>query len=351
MTSLSEAYRAGTRHASSRRLYAGAGLFLAGALLVVLGILAATTNFLVGAEAPLWQARELGITLGGLGVPAVFLGIFAILPAGRRTRFAAVVGALVTLAGVALFWEAYPCQWSGAVCPGVQGPELTLPTVGLYFVGSVTTFWCLFAGVANFKTRNDPGGTVRMEITRQGETKIVEVERPVAGGMGGIGLLGATPDGEVETQTNQSTNASADDVDTVGNVSNVGSNHGSQTAHRGGSSVSNSRTTGTDSTGSSGWNSVTSSTVSDGGATDADIYSPLDDPVPGDAEVMSSNSTETPSQPRQPKGDSYCGSCTHFQYVRTEHGMQPYCHHHSELMDDMAACEEWTSRSEDENRR
>ncbi|WP_224269880.1 DoxX family protein [Haloprofundus salinisoli] len=333
MTSLSEAYRAGTKHASPRRLYAGVGLFLAGTLLVVLGILAATTNFLVGAEAPLWQARELGITLGGLGIPAVFLGIFAILPAGRRTRFAAVVGALVTLAGVALFWEAYPCQWSGANCPSVQGPELTLPTVGLYFLGSATTFWCLFIGVANFKTRNDPGGTVRMEITRQGETKIVEVERPVAGGLGGIGLLGATPDGDVETQTNQPTNGRS--VDRVDDVSQPPRTRGDSSA----TGVAS------DSSQSSGWGSAANSTVSDGGATEADIYSPLDDPVPGDAEVLSPE-TETPSQPRQPKGDSYCGSCAHFEYVRTDRGMQPYCHYHSEVMDDMTACEEWSSRSE-----
>ncbi|WP_224447502.1 DUF2157 domain-containing protein [Haloprofundus salilacus] len=331
MTSLSEAYRAGTRHASDRRLYAGVGLFLTGALLVVLGIVAATTNLLVGPEAPLWQARELGITLGGLGVPAVFLGIFAILPAGRRTRLAAVLGALITLAGVALFWEAYPCQWSGASCGGGQ-MELTLPTLGLYFLGSATTFWCLFVGVANFKTRNDPGGTVRMEVTRQGETKIVEVERSAVKGLGGVGLLGATPDGEVETQTNQPTNVSS--VDSVGGTS--------ENPSRGsfGSSRSNHSSA---SDGSPSWSSTSNSTVSDGGAADSDIYSPLDDPVPGDAEVLSS---ETPSQPRQPKGDSYCGSCAHFEYVRTEHGMQPYCHYHSELMDNMAACDEWSSRSE-----
>ncbi|WP_117592203.1 DUF7139 domain-containing protein [Haloprofundus halophilus] len=331
MTSLSEAYRAGTKHTSPRRLYAGVGLFLAGALLVVLGILTATTNLIVGAEAPLWQARELGITLGGLGLPAVFLGIFAVLPAGRRTRFAAVVGALVTLAGVALFWEAYPCQWSGANCPSVQGPELTLPTVGLYFLGSATTFWCLFVGVANFKTRNDPGGTVRMEITRQGETKIVEVERSAVKGLGGVGLLGATPDGEVETQTNQP--ASRQSVDTVDGES--ATRTGRENASVTGDTA--------DSVQSPGWDGTANSTVSDGGAADSDIYSPLDDHVPGDAEVLS---PETPSQPRQPKGDSYCGSCAHFQYVQTDQGMRPYCHYHSEVMDDMAACEEWSSRSE-----
>ena len=43
-------------------------------------------------------------------------------------------------------------------------------------------------------------------------------------------------------------------------------------------------------------------------------------------------------------GDRYGGSCQHFDYVRTDQGIQPYCGLHDELMDDMDACEEWTKR-------
>ena len=45
-----------------------------------------------------------------------------------------------------------------------------------------------------------------------------------------------------------------------------------------------------------------------------------------------------------PDRDSYCGSCTHFEYVQTDEGMQPYCAFHGEVMDDMDACEEYTPR-------
>ena len=287
MTSLSEVYQGDERDgAGLRRLYLGVALFLLGALAVIAGIVAATTDLLVASGMLAWQAMEVAGVLAGLGVPAVFLGIFTVLPAGRRTRAAAVIGASVALFGVALFAHAYPCQWTGTNCAAGR-PILALPTVGVYFFGTITTFWCLFAGVANFKTRNDPGGTVRMEVTKKGETHVVEVPRSSLGGLGGVGLFGGTPDGEVETQTNapDATNA---------------------TTH-----------------------------ASDGGSAADDLWSPMDDGT----EVSTASSPADPSV-----GDRYCGNCAHFEYVRTGDGIQPYCGHHDELMDDMEACESWTPR-------
>ena len=350
MTSLAEVYEGKVgEYASLRRLYLGVGLFLLGALLVVCGIVVAGTDPAIGALG-LTEARQYGGVLGGLGVPAVFLGIFTVLPAGRRMRAAAVVGAGVAVLGVALFAHAYPCQWSGSNC-GAGLVDLTLPTAAVYFLGSMTTFWCLFVGVANFKSRNDPGGTVRLQVTREGETEIIEVPRSqvsevqgakgAMGGLGGIGFMGNTPDGDVETQTN-----------------------------RGG--VGRARpATGAD------------STASDGGASTRDIRS-LRDEADGPASTESTTSTRSPSRSpsssssRSPTtdspssaggstasasggagttgtgsgagdrtknaGDAYCGSCGHFQYVRTENGMQPYCGLHDDLMDDMEACEEWNPR-------
>ncbi|MCO8267731.1 YihY/virulence factor BrkB family protein, partial [Haloferax sp. AB510] len=200
MTSLSEAYHGGRGGPSLRRLSLGFGGFLLGVLLVVAGIVVATTDVYTSGGATLGEARELGGILGGIGVPAVFLGVLAVLPASRRTRAASLIGASIAVLGVALFSHAYPCQWTGATC-GAGLPDLTLETVGVYFFGTVTTFWCLFVGVANFKTRNDPGGTATVQVTKKGETRVVEVEKS-GGGLGGIGFLGGTPDGDVQTQTN-----------------------------------------------------------------------------------------------------------------------------------------------------
>ncbi|WP_049985849.1 DUF7139 domain-containing protein [Halobellus rufus] len=312
MPSLSEVYRGKQTGASLRRLLFGLGLFLAGSLLVVSGIVVATTGLLYGSDiAALTAKRQLGAVLAGVGIPAVFLGIFAVLPSGRLTKAAAVVGAGIALVGVALFTYAYPCHWSGSLCAD-STPNLTLPTVGIYFLGAMLTFWCLFAGVANFKTRNDPGGTAMVNVTRRQETRYVPVERS-RGGFGGIGFFGGTPDGDVETQT-----------------------------------------------GSAG-----SGAASDGGSDAEVISSPLDDSASG-----SGTQTESPSRPSRqsqspsasggtsppqstagPSGgggfdaaDSYCGNCAHFEYVRTDSGIQPYCAAHEELMDDMDPCEEWTPR-------
>ncbi len=325
MTSLSEAYGGrGRSEVDPRRLSLGVGLFVGGTVLLVAGILTAA-EVLLGDVFSSGAARRYGGVLGGLGVPLVMLGIMTVLPADRNTRAAAVVGAAIMGLGVALFAHAYPYQWVGGPRPELT--NLTLPTAGVYFLGAATTLWCLFVGVANFKTRNDPGGTVTMEVTHKGETKVIEVERDQLGSLGGVGLLGGTPDGEVETQTNR------------------------DRASGGGSSPS-------------------STSVSDGGSTTADLSSPLDGsttsstPSPPDGSTTSSTTSSpetapasgsTESRPsrgndraaasaRDGPGDSYCGNCARFDYVRTDDGIRPYCKQYDELMDDMDACDEWVPR-------
>ena len=305
MTSLSETYGgAGGSEVGPRRLSLGAGLFLGGTLLLVAGILAAAEVF-VPAGTTSGAARRLGGVLGGIGVPLVTLGVMTVLPADRRTRVAAVVGAVIMALGVALFSQAYPNHWVGGPRPELV--DLTLPTAGVYFLGAATTMWSVFVCVANFKTRNDPGGTVTMEVTHRGETRVVEVDRNSVRGLGGVGLVGETPDGSVETQTS-------------------------------GASLGSSGTAG----------------VSDGGDTTPDISSPLDGtarrpPSSGRRETTSSRPAATPAPQSRPTtadgpGDVYCGNCAEFDYVRTEDGMAPYCGLHDERMEDMTACEEWTPR-------
>ncbi|ESS07582.1 MAG: hypothetical protein A07HB70_00123 [uncultured archaeon A07HB70] len=192
MTSLGEAYGGSReREANPGRLYVGVALLLAGTLLVVAGIVVAATDLLRGPGTTIYEVRELGGVLAGVGVPAVFLGILVVLPADRETRAAAAVGAAVAAMGVALFTHAYPCQWSGATCaPAV---DLTLPTVGVYALGTFVTTWYLFVGIATFKRRNDPGDTVQMTITRQGETEVVEVDPRDQGSVGLFGSESSTP--------------------------------------------------------------------------------------------------------------------------------------------------------------
>ena len=193
MTSLSDAYGAA---GAARRLSRGVLLFAAGGVMVLGGVVLATTP--VGAEwlgLGLYGARELAGVLAGLGVPAVVLGVLQALPTRPFVRRVALVGGAVAAAGVAAFVLVYPGRWLGT-------PEsLTLPVAAVYTLGVVTTFWCLFTGVANFRTRRAPGGTVSLEVV-DGDTRVVGVtSERLAEALGGVGLLGDTPDGGVQTQT------------------------------------------------------------------------------------------------------------------------------------------------------
>ena len=370
MTALSDAYSGTVADQRGRgRLYLGVGLFGVGAILVVAGIIAAGSGLLTAQGYSLGEARWLAGVLGGIGVPAVFLGIFTILPAGRTTRGAALIGASIAVFGVALFAYAYPCQWIGNTC-ATGGPNLTLPTAGVYFLGTLTTFWCLFTGVANFKTRNDPGGTVRMEIrniTRQGDGGDDD-SGDGFGGLGGVGLFGTDPDGDVATQTNAPGSAPAGGAaatsDGGATTEQLASPLDGPTTTR---QATGSATTGTDGA-ATGATESTTSTAS----------TPATEPSTAATETASAATQSSTSAPDQPKStttsgvdqvspkasrgptnagsgasdtpgsensiDRYCGSCAQFKYVRTDSGIKPYCAHHDELMDDMESCDAWEPR-------
>ena len=367
MTSLADVYEGTVGEPVDRhRLYLGVGLFLAGSLFAVVAIwISATEN---GSLEAIRRARWLAGVLAGVGVPAVFLGIFAVLPAGRVTRAAAIVGAGIALLGVSLFAHAYPCRWAGAGC---ATGDLTLETAVVYFFGVITTFWCLFVGVANFTSRNDPGGTVELEVTRGGETKTIEVSRSKldddtpAGG--GIGFFGGTPDGEVATQTNRTGSefidggttsdggATADQItglreDEIGGTDTPSGPGGVDTVggSRGSDTVGGSR--GSDTVGGGSTPGVGGRDEPAGGRRAGGVDSVDDTGVgrPGGAGSRETAGSEAAGPAGEPDAgspaDTYCGSCAHFQYVRTEEGMQPYCGYHDEVMGDMDACEEWTPR-------
>ena len=352
MTSLSEAYGGrGRSEVDPRRLTLGAGLFVVGTLLLVAGILVAA-EVLLSSGSTSGEARWLGGVLGGVGVPLLLLGVMTVLPADRNTRAAAVVGAAVMCLGVALFAHAYPHQWVGGPSPELT--DLTLPTAGVYFFGAATTLWSVFVGVANFKTRNDPGGTVTMEVTHKGETKIIEVERDQIDGMGGVGLLGGTPDGEVETQTNRPGASEGSGTPVSGSDGGTAtSSHESRSSpdarsssdSRSSSNSRPSRTSGS-SRGVTDNATMGSPGVSDGGESTTEIRSPIDDAgtdgPAGTDEPITPSASDVAA--RDGPGDTYCGNCAQFDYARTDQGMQPYCGHYDELMDDMDACEQWRPR-------
>lgn len=173
MTSLSEAY-SGTRWdgRDPRRVSVGGGLFVLGALAVVVAILVLTTELTtpLGATGEVGATRAAGV-LAGLGIPAMLLAVVVVLPASTRQRVGVVVGALLSVAGVGLFWHAYPSQWLRGANP------LAFETAMLYFVGGSVALWFVFSAITTFKLRNNPQGTVTLEVVRQGETREMQVSQ------------------------------------------------------------------------------------------------------------------------------------------------------------------------------
>jgi hypothetical protein len=319
MTDLSEVYQGGRTVVTPQQRWLGMSVFAVGVLLVVGAIPVATTELSSWFGLDVYQARQTAGVLAGFGLPAVFVGIFVVLPASNATRAAAAIGASLAVFGVALFSYAYPYQWLA------NNPRLALATTAVYAAGTLVTFWCLFVAVATFKTRNDPGGTARIEITEEGQVRVISTGSdttfgsggtPSIPGFGSVGLFGGEPDGTVPTQTNDESQADPGDTDdSVVLSDSTGTDD----------SVTMDRSTGTDDS------VVMSEPTSDGG-----MAATADPAIEDDV-------LESAQERGQP--DTYCGNCSHFEYVSVDGEIVPYCGLHDDLMDDMEACPEWTGNN------
>ncbi|MFC7059159.1 DUF7139 domain-containing protein [Halovenus salina] len=193
MTDLSEVYEGGRTVVNPQQRLLGMTIFAVGAVLVVGAIPIATTDLSSWFGLDLYGARQAAGVLAGLGVPAVFVGIFVVLPASNTTRAATAIGASLTVFGVALFSYAYPSRWLS------NDPQFALGTIALYLAGALVTFWCLFVAVATFKTRDDPGGTARVEITEEGKIRVINPSdggNRLFPGLAALACLATTPTGQ-----------------------------------------------------------------------------------------------------------------------------------------------------------
>lgn len=166
MTSLDDAYGSPRFEGRDPRLvYAGLAAVVVGALALITALL------LVGLGGDRVGAKKLAGLVGGLGVPALLVGVVLVLPANRRHRAGVLAGTALTLGGSALFWYAYPTHWTRTADP------LAFPTALVYGLGGAVALWFVFAAIASTRLRNTPAGTVTLELVRQGSTTTVEVSR------------------------------------------------------------------------------------------------------------------------------------------------------------------------------
>jgi hypothetical protein len=153
-----------------RRIAAGVVLGVAGVAALVTAILVVTTSLsaMLGIT-DLRTAEKLAGVLGGLGIPALFLSVVVVLPSSRRQQLGVVLGNAGCLVGIGLFVRAYPARWT-------NGAEtLAFETTMAYFLGSCLALWFVLTAMAGFRIRNNPGGTVRLELKHEGGTETVQV--------------------------------------------------------------------------------------------------------------------------------------------------------------------------------
>jgi hypothetical protein len=174
MPSLGEAYDRRGRERDLRRPVGG-GLFALGVVALLAAVALATTDLHAAVGLDLYEGRHVAGVLGGLGVPAVLVGVAVALPNATRQSLFAGLGAAICVAGTAGFWYAYPERWWG-----VTPDHLTFEVAAVYTFGAAVALWYVLSAVATFHTRNDPQGTVTLEIETGGETKVVEVEGDVS---------------------------------------------------------------------------------------------------------------------------------------------------------------------------
>jgi hypothetical protein len=148
-----------------RRVYGGMAVVVAGALVLFVAVVAVA----IGGDKV--AAKRWAGLLAGLGIPALLCGVVAVLPASTRARIGVVVGAALNVVGVALFWHAYPGQWTRTA------DSLAFETAMVYGLGGAIALWFVFTAVATAHIRNNPHGTVTLELVQQGSTRTVQVSR------------------------------------------------------------------------------------------------------------------------------------------------------------------------------
>jgi hypothetical protein len=124
------------------RPYLGVGVLTVGSLLIIAGVVLATSETAAGNLGLVAvQANEVARACTGLALPLVFVGVLAVLPIAGRVLPIAAGGLVFSVVGLGAFLWAYPNRWLG------DPLDLTVPVAVLYALGLLVTFLSLTAGV------------------------------------------------------------------------------------------------------------------------------------------------------------------------------------------------------------
>ncbi|PSQ61365.1 MAG: permease [Halobacteriales archaeon SW_9_67_25] len=121
---------------SQRDIYVGFGAFFGGIALGLVGLaLFVYSGLQPSGSDVFWQLREVALVFTMLALPAVGVSVTVLLPVGRRTMAASLLGAAVCLAGTAWLTQVYPYQWTSA---GNDVSVLSTYAVGVVLLAAAT---------------------------------------------------------------------------------------------------------------------------------------------------------------------------------------------------------------------
>lgn len=154
---------------TKRDVYVGFGLFFGGIALGAVGLVL----FLYSGAQPtgsdfFWQLREVALVFAMLALPAVALSVAVLLPVGRQTLAASVLGAGICVVGIAWLTQVYPYQWTET---GNDTTVLSTYAVGIVLLAA-STGSSLVAQYVDSVAPAESGGTTSPDssTTDEGET-------------------------------------------------------------------------------------------------------------------------------------------------------------------------------------
>lgn len=121
---------------SQRDIYIGFGAFFGGIALGLVGLaLFVYSGIQPSGSDVFWQLREAALVFTMLALPAVGVSVTVLLPVGRRTMAASLVGTGICVVGTAWLTQVYPYQWTSA---GNDVSVLSTYAIGVVLLAAAT---------------------------------------------------------------------------------------------------------------------------------------------------------------------------------------------------------------------
>lgn len=150
-----------------RDVHIGFGLFFGG---IAIGVIALGLFLYSGTQPPrsnlFWQFREIALIFALLALPGIALSVAVLLPVGRHTMAASLLGTAVCVVAIGWFTLVYPFEWTAA---GNDIVVISSYSVGLALLAASTGS----ALVAQYLERVGPAETGTVDdssVDTEGET-------------------------------------------------------------------------------------------------------------------------------------------------------------------------------------